>query len=263
MNFYNPSEEDIEISSSTKIDDDIKASFPYVSDIMLIKNILADGKNGQKVSLVAYIKIDENRPPIPTKIKKSGEIVNKAEYNINDNSGNMKLTVWGSKIQEIKHSGVHVIRNAVVNEYYGVISLNTNQETYFEPSDSTTIQPSKSTLSELITKTIQFPPTAVSHHEQRLSCPRCNSFAANDGKPLFKCARCGMACLANKLNEKLYIKILFGSVEVSLYHSTLKDYYHFVNKPMPKGIDQILLHLLEDDSTSLIINNRGSVLKIA
>ena len=75
---------------------------------MSIPKIL-EGKNGDIVTLTAFIAIDENRPPVPTKFRKTGTILNKAEYPFNGDTENIKLTVRGAEIKEIKSRSMHII----------------------------------------------------------------------------------------------------------------------------------------------------------
>ena len=67
-----PTKKDIEINSRIIfIDHDIPRPFLYVSVTVSILKIL-EGKNGDIVALTAFIAIDENRPPVPTKFRKTG-----------------------------------------------------------------------------------------------------------------------------------------------------------------------------------------------
>ena len=66
-----PTKKDIEINSRIIfIDHHIPRPFLYVLDTVSIPKIL-EGKNGDIVTLTAFIAIDENRPPVPTKFRKT------------------------------------------------------------------------------------------------------------------------------------------------------------------------------------------------
>ena len=109
----------IEINNTTKLQVIENASFPYLTSldsILTIKEILDTKKNGEKVSLIAYLAA-ENCPVIQTRLRKSGSIVNKKEIAANDNSGMVKITLWGSRINDVPLNRVFKIKDAIVNEY--------------------------------------------------------------------------------------------------------------------------------------------------
>ena len=262
MNFYNPSEEDIEISKKTVIEavDDDEISFSYESDdveLVTIKHILEKSKDRDRVSLYAYLNID-NGMTVPTRLKKSGAVVNKKELQGNDNTGTIKVTLWGEKIKDVAVSGVYLLKNALVNDYNGLISLNTNHRTYIKESSDKPIMPAKNTLAELVTKQVYFPPSAVTQHEERLSCTRCNQFATKANK-LFKCGRCGLVCLAESLSTHFMFKLQFNEITVTMNHRNLLDYFEFNGRTMPSELDDILISLLTDKQTSLCLDNRNNI----
>ena len=103
LNFLDHTKEDIEINNTTKLQVIENASFPYLTaldSILTIKEILNTKKNGEKVSIIAYL-VAENRPVNQTRLKKSGSTVDKKEIAANDNSGMVKIILWGSRINDV------------------------------------------------------------------------------------------------------------------------------------------------------------------
>ena len=57
----------------------------------------------------------------------------------------VKIILWGSRINDVPLDRVYKVKNAIVNDYNDIKSLNTNGQTIFSGSDHN-IQPSKVTL---------------------------------------------------------------------------------------------------------------------
>lgn len=88
--------------------------------------------------------------------------MNKKDISANDETGVIKITLWGSRIANVPSDGVYFVKNAMVNEFRNAISLNTNHHTKFSLSDRS-INKSKTTL--FITDTVYFPQNSVAHFE--------------------------------------------------------------------------------------------------
>ena len=116
INFYDNTKEDIEINNTTDIIDIHEVPFKYQSsesETFTIKDILENKKHKDVVSLHAYLTTG-TRPTIPTRIKSTGTVVNKKELSANDETGVIKITLWGNRIGNVAHDGVYFIRNAMV-----------------------------------------------------------------------------------------------------------------------------------------------------
>lgn len=155
MNYYDQSKEYIEISNKTEIIklDNANLSYQKIDElVVIIKDIQTRDMNQN-----AYVIIADR--PTPTKRKQNELASTRMDISINDDTGIMKLSLWGSKIDHITESRVYLLRDLCVTKYRGVISINTTHQTSIEPS-SKEIQPAKSCLVELATRILQ-------------TCPKC------------------------------------------------------------------------------------------
>ena len=265
LNYYDHTLEDIEINNSTKLQVIENASFPYVTSlesILTIKEILDTKKNGEKVSLIAYLAA-ENCQVIPTRMKKSGTIINKKEIVANDNSGMVKITLWEGRINDVPLDGVYKIKNAIVDEYNGTKSLNTHEQTIFTGSGHN-IQSSKVTLTDLLIRRLRFAPEAITNIDVRFTCPLCGKYAENGNSKLFKCPSCSAVVLTSKLNERYYLKIMFkvnsGTRSVTMNSKNLKDYFLFRELEMPETLDEISESILTDENTVIVVDSRNTII---
>ena len=149
MNFFDNTKQDIELNNRTEICKADHVNFKYrktMEDLcpqLSIATILQEKKDKDFISLVAFVSID-NRPVISTTLKYSLENINKKEVAFNDNTGVIKLTLWGTLI------GVYEIINVKIREWpAGVLTITTTSSTTITPS-SQKILPSKSSLKELM-----------------------------------------------------------------------------------------------------------------
>ena len=265
LSYYNPTEEDIVIDSSTKLQVIEDVSFTYVTSlesVLTIKEILDTKKNDEKVSLSAYL-VSENCPVIQTRVKKSGTIINKKEITANDNSGMVKITLWESRINDVPLNGVYKIKNAIVNEYNGTKSLNTNGQTIFSRSDHN-IQPSKVTLTNLAVRRLRFAPQAITNMDAKFTCPICGKYAENGNSKLYKCPNCSAVVLASKLKEQHHLKIMFKvnfeTRYVTMNNKNLKDYFLFRELEMSETLDEINESILTDEKTVIVVDNRNATI---
>ena len=72
----------------------------------------------------------------------------------------VKITLWGSQINDVPLDRIYKVKNAIVNEYNDTKSLNTNGQTVFTLSDHN-IQPSKVTLIDLVIRRLRLAPDAI------------------------------------------------------------------------------------------------------
>ena len=189
-----------------------------------IATILQEKKDKDFISLVAFVSID-NRPVVSTTLKNSLENINKKEVAINDNTGVIKLTLWGTLIDMVPVSGVYEIINAKIREWpAGVLTITTTPSTTITPS-SQKILPWKSSLKELMSTKVSFPPDAVKPIVAQKVCPNCSARSETDAK-LFKCSRCNTLVLNSKLKSSYTLKLLFTLPKhqlVTVYHKQLRQ----------------------------------------
>ena len=186
---------------------------------------------------------------------RNGDVMDKMEVPINDESGLIKLTLWGPNIALVPHDGVYQILKAKVREWpKGVVMLNTTTSTIIFPAPDVHISPSKSNLPNLFSKTIQFPPLTIHSVQIQQVCPNCHQQSDNNGK-LFKCPTCRSMTLATKLKHAYTIKIKFpDQLIVTLFHNQVENDFQ---GNIPSDEDDILFNILKDDVTTIIVNSRG------
>ena len=131
------------------------------------------------------------------------------------------------------------------------------------------IQPSKNTLAELVTKEIAFPATQILNTEAKLACGKCTYTAPKDESKLFKwmSKNCNMICLKKNVKECFTFKALFEhagqSTTLTLYHRNIVAYFNHRKIRMPQLIDEILEFILVDEETKIIIDNKSSIIGYA
>ena len=101
----------------------------------------------------------------------------------------VKITLWGSRINDVPLDRVYKVKNAIVNEYNDIKSLNTIGKTVFTVSDHN-IQPSKVTLTDLVIRRLRFAPEAITDMDVKFTYPKCGNYVANGNSKLFKCPSC-------------------------------------------------------------------------
>ena len=268
VNFFDRSKLDIEINNRTNItnmENDV-LFFKYQKldqddQVIDIAKILREKREHDIVSVVGHISI-ENRPVTKTTLKHSGETIEKKEVAINDKSGLIKMTLWEDNIAMVPKSAVYKIEKAKVREWpKGVLVLNTTPSTLISPSDAN-ISPSKSTLPDLVSKTIQFPSDSVHTIQVQRVCPSCHEQSETNSK-LFKCPSCKSMTLTTKLKCAYTIKLKFllpTQNIVTLFHNQVENYF---NGNIPIDLDDIVMSLLSDECTALIVNCRGICIGLA
>ena len=114
-------------------------------------------ENKDIVSLHAYLTI-ENRPVTTTKLRYSKQELNKREVTANDDTGIIKFTLWGSLIDSVPEDGVYIIKNTTLREWpQATLCLTTSTRATIQTSTES-IAPSGTTLTELVSFEIHFPP---------------------------------------------------------------------------------------------------------
>ena len=84
--------------------------------------------------------------------------MNRKDTRADDDTGIIKLSLWGSVINLIPKSGVYHLHNESVKQLQGVMSLSTTPHTIIE-IPTREIKTSKTSLAELVSSTIHLPPS--------------------------------------------------------------------------------------------------------
>ena len=151
----------------------------------------------------------------PSKLPYSPTSVNKKEVSCNDNTGKIKLTLPESCIDYVNESSsVYFVQKAKVRESpKEILSITTTQSVSIKPSKETGMK-SKSSLKELISYSVQFPPISVKIESSIKCCPQCGTSSANTRGNLFICEHCKEMTLADE-TETRYTLTLY---HFKLYH---------------------------------------------
>ena len=212
------------------------------------------------MSLLCYVNI-EDRPIVPTTLRYQTQALNKKDVACNDDTGKIKLTLWGSCIECIKESGVYFILQVKIKEWpKGIISLTTTPSTCITISDEN-IQKSKSSLKELISYTVKFPPNSIQLFTSEKNCPQCGraSHDHNGEGKLFKCTNCHAMTLAVNVPSRHVLKLEFTKdirKSVTTYYQQIAQYFDYKKKPVPQDFNDLVFEMLSDGSTVLVIDSR-------
>ena len=175
----------------------------------------------------------------------------------------VKITLWGSRINDVPLDRVYKVKNAIVNEYNNTKSLDTNGQAVFTVSDHD-IQPSKVTLTDLVILRLRFALEAITDMDVKFTCPRCCKYVANGNSKLFKCPSCSAVVLASKLQEQHHLKMMFKAKSetwyVTMNSKNLQDYFHFTVLEMLETIDEISESILTDENTVIVVDNRNAII---
>ena len=175
----------------------------------------------------------------------------------------VKITLWGSRINDVPLDRVYKVKNAIVNEYNDIKSLNTIGKTVFTVSDHN-IEPSKVTLTDLVIRRLRFAPEAITDMDVKFTYPKCGNYVANGNSRLFKCPNCSAVVLASKLKEKHHLKMMFKVYSetqyVTMNRKILQDYFHFRELEIPETIDKISKSILTDENTVIVVGNRNAII---
>ena len=137
-NFRDNAQEDIEINRKSIIYPCPKdeTSFQYqgmehsAAEGKSIQEIQDKGCDKQMVSVTAFVDIDEC-PTVLVDTKKGK--MERLECMMNDETGQIQLTVWGGHIPSFKTSGVYKLLNCMVREFADNIMVNTITDTIIKP----------------------------------------------------------------------------------------------------------------------------------
>ena len=269
INFHDSTKTDIEINDTTELEEQDELPFKCkkvsedICPVETVATIIKNKKNNDFVSLHCYVDI-EDRPITPMKLKyqKNTSAVNKMEVACNDDSGTIKLTLWGSCIYCINKNGVYLLEKVKVKEWpKGILSLTTTPGTCIKESGKI-IEKSKSSLKELVSYCVNFPPTLIQALSSQKVCPQCyKAVPVESSSKLFTCAYCQAMALEESLSMRYILKLEFEKENkkyVTMYNSQVEQYFACKNKSVPNKLQELVLEMLSDRSTVLVMDSRNT-----
>ena len=203
-NFRDNSKKDIEINRKTTVVQS-SATFDYhdvqsnsAAEFRSISHILSEKCDKQMVSLKVYVDIAEC--PISTIDTKRCKL-ERLECYINDDSGQMKLTIWGSHVTQLAQSGVYEILNVFVRECLDEIVVNTVSDTIIRPLPDLNIE-RKEHIPMYHSVSFPFLNVKITNRVQKcLDCGHSISENSDTTKYFFRCPVCSTR-VTSKVNRK-------------------------------------------------------------
>ena len=117
---------------------------------------------------------------------------------------------------------------------------------------------SKSSLKELISYCVQFPPTSIKIASSIKCFPQCGKSSANVAGKLFTCERCKEMTLADetetRYTSKLTFKNRFQQV-LAMYSTQLIQYFQIKEKSAPQDPNELVLEILSDKFTRIVVDS--------
>ena len=221
--------------------------------------VLDNKEHHSKITTVVYVTV-HNRPIVDQKTRK-GDFIQKRELQASDDTAEIKLTLWGSKIKSLETNGVYKIKDGIINVYNGVKSINTNTKTIISLSTKS-LSPPKRVLTELQSIAVDFPPSRIVDYQSKVCCPQCNKIAEDHGRNLFKCSHCKCVTLSKNVKETYTLKMLFGEKLVTFYHNNISQYFTKKCANMPTHIDDVIESMLIDESSIITLNSKNGIINI-
>ena len=91
--------------------------------------------------------------------------------------------------------------------------------------------------------------------------------AKADEKKVFKCPACSSMVLVKNLKRQYTIKLSFTNKKdlskvVTMCHRQITDYFSLKGEPIPTTSDDLVEHLLTDESTEIVLDYRGTVIGV-
>ena len=178
-NLFDSGKQDVEINRVTEVTPyDAELSYIYKeldqdekAPTVEVQQILR-GIDKKLVSVQVFVNM-EGLTEQSIFIKSRNEMVSKKDVSANDETGIIRLTLWGEKIKEVEENRSYNIENIVVKEWpQGVFYLTTGRNTSIEMSDYT-VEPTKQKIAELKTTLVRFPPVHINSIICNLKCGKC------------------------------------------------------------------------------------------
>lgn len=262
VNYHDNTKTDIEVNNKTQLIEVPEIQFKYRKleedcPVLTIHGIQNERKNKDLASVEAFVNVD-NRPVVTVNTKFGFQSINKKEVAINDETGIIKLALWGDDIQKIPKSAVYKLEYLRVQEYpVGVLNLSTTPRTNIQVSDKQ-ITPSKVLLRELSSSSVKLPAEAVAAITKSYACPKCKQKSNNYSGKLYKCTHCKAVMLLSKLECNYMLKLTFKNCpSVLLYQQQLLQYFQSINKSFPDDEDDIIVEMLTNNTKSLIVDSKN------
>ena len=270
-NLFNPSVNDVTISGRTDVvttEVDFVHKLPGLSEAAVptssVSDILSLRLDKRLVSFNCYLQA-EGRPSITTTSKFTDVPILKKEVCANDNSGEIRVVLYGDRVNEIKENGVYTITNAIFRIYpNGSKCVNVSSQASVTKNEELVIEQTKSSLQELALKEFNFPPASITVTKlyHCLGCKKKFEDASSKSSLILKCVLCSFIAKTETYQFSYILKLLFtmddGLEEVMMYSHQVASY--FANKKMsvPADEDEIAVTLLSDNKTTIMVNDRNS-----
>ena len=248
INYKDNSKIDIEINKDTILMEQNKAPFKYrkimdeICPNVTIGTILKEKKNSDCISLHCFIDLKTAQVyPLNFHIH---QLPSTKKVTCNDNTCTIKLTLWGSCIDYVNESSVYFVQEAKVREWpKGILSITTTPSTSIKPSEESIVK-SKSSQKELISYSVQFPPTSVKIASYIKCCPQCGKSSVNVTGKLFTCEHCKEMTLADETETRYTLKLTFKyrfQHVVTMYSLQLIQYFQIKEKSIPQDPNELVL----------------------
>ena len=268
INYIDNSKIEIEINNETELIAQNEVPFKYrkviddLCPVVTISAVLKEKKNNDCISLHCYINV-EDRPTVRTTLRYSANAINKKEVGCNDDTGTIKLTLWGTCVDHSKQSGVCFIQNAKVREYpKGVISITTTPSTTIKQSERNIVK-SKSSIRELVSYCVELPPSSVQVISSFKCWPECGKSSKTgyeEDAKLFTCEHCHTMTLKEDAETRYNLKLSCKNsckTLIVLYYPQLNQYFKMKSKSIPENAKLLVFELLSDKETELVIDSRS------
>ena len=140
-----------------------------------------------------------------------------------------------------------------------ILSITTTPSTSIKPSEES-IMKSKSSLKELISYSVQFPPFSVKIASSIKCCPQCGKSSVNVTGKLFTCEHCKEMTLADETETRYTLKLTFKNRfqhVVTMYPPQLIQYFQIKEKSIPQHPNELVLEILLDKFTRIVFDSRS------
>ena len=200
----------------------------------------------QPVSLEVFIQC-EDYPVIPSLLPYRKDPIDKKECKGNDETGVIKIALWGQLVSQVSKNGVYTLKNAVVkrdfrsNELY----VTTNTSTIIS-SSTKNIDATVMDLGGLTRRNFKFPSTNVRKVTVLYHCSTCKKNKLNVSKKdaLFVCESCGSIKMIDQVKRNVQSKIDFVQEDgkttvVNVYGPQIDQFFMLKGQEVPLNEEDI------------------------
>ena len=157
-------------------------------------------------------------------------------------------------------NGVYEVVGAKVKVYRGNVSLTTNSYTSITPSNEV-ISPA-AVPSFLSTYSKKLPAESVSNLSCKYFCQTCKNFQASTcyNTNIFMCDKCKTSSIAVRMKKNVCASIQFNGdlSTVKLCGPQMEQYFRRHGRAIPTDLNEIAVELLQDEQTTLLVDNRNN-----